>query len=100
MSETTFAELRRDVEVGTRRLTRSDYANLTLRQQLALQQAEREALWRHSPRARLAAYRAGELSRYQLEIWAANAPQEVPLVNGELSWIAAKLVDVVEARTR
>ena len=97
MSEATFADLRREVGGGTRRARRTDYQALNLREQLALQEAERDALWRHSARERLAAFRAGELSAYQLGIWAANAPAEVPLVNGELPWITAKLVDVVEA---
>lgn len=100
MSETTFTELRRHVGSGARRAVRADYTELTFGEQLALQEAEREALWRYSRRERLAAYRAGELTRYQLDVWAANAPHEVPLVNGELPWIAAKLIDVVEARRR
>jgi hypothetical protein len=37
---------------------------------------------------RLAAYRAGRLTRRQRTVWAARFPDEVPLVNGELEWIA------------
>jgi hypothetical protein len=37
---------------------------------------------------RLAAYRAGRLTRRQRTVWAARFPDEVPLLNGELEWIA------------
>jgi hypothetical protein len=37
---------------------------------------------------RLRAYRAGRLSRAERTAWAAVYPEEVPLVNGELEWIA------------
>jgi hypothetical protein len=40
---------------------------------------------------RLAAYEAGEMGREELSVWAALWPEEVPLVNGELPWIALTL---------
>jgi hypothetical protein len=43
---------------------------------------------------RLRAYERGELTRTDLSIWAARFPDEPPLVNGELAWIALKLVDL------
>ena len=43
---------------------------------------------------RLAEYRAGLFSRHQLSLWATQYPQEVPLVNGELPWIALGLADL------
>jgi hypothetical protein len=43
---------------------------------------------------RLADYRAGLLSRRQLYLWATNFPEEIPLVNGELPWIALGLADL------
>lgn len=43
---------------------------------------------------RLAAYRSGEFSRRERAIWAARFPEEVPLLNGELEWIAMSMVDL------
>lgn len=43
---------------------------------------------------RLASYRAGLFTRHQLSLWATNFPQEIPLVNGELPWIALGLADL------
>jgi hypothetical protein len=40
---------------------------------------------------RLAAYEEGELGAEELYAWAALYPKEVPLVNGELPWIALTL---------
>jgi hypothetical protein len=41
-----------------------------------------------SPEERLRAYRAGRLTRVQRTAWAAAYPEEVPIVNDELEWIA------------
>jgi hypothetical protein len=43
---------------------------------------------------RLAAYRRGELTRRERTVWAARFPDEVPLVNGELEWIALAAADL------
>lgn len=43
---------------------------------------------------RLAEYRAGLYTRHQLSLWATNFPDEIPLVNGELPWIALGLADL------
>jgi hypothetical protein len=40
---------------------------------------------------RLDHYLSGRFTREQLSVWAALYPEEVPLVNGELPWIAATL---------
>jgi len=45
-------------------------------------------------RRRLAAYRAGELTRRQRTVWAAKFPDEVPILNGEFEWIGAALADL------
>jgi hypothetical protein len=42
-------------------------------------------------RERLHAYRAGRLSRAERSAWAANYPDEVPIVNDEVEWIALTL---------
>lgn len=43
---------------------------------------------------RLGAAQANRLSRHQLWVWATHFPDEVPLVNGELPWIALGLADI------
>ncbi len=46
------------------------------------------------PSGRYRAYQHGLLSRRELFTWAARYPDEVPLVNGELPWIALTLADL------
>jgi hypothetical protein len=46
-----------------------------------------------TPQGRLADYRAGLFTRHQLSLWATHYPDEIPLVNGELPWIALNLAD-------
>jgi hypothetical protein len=41
-----------------------------------------------TPPERLSASRHGGFSRHERSIWAAQFPEEVPLINGELEWIA------------
>lgn len=53
-----------------------------------------EHLARLGSAGRLAAYRAGKLDRHQRSVWAARYPDEPPLVNGELEWIALSLADL------
>jgi hypothetical protein len=53
-----------------------------------------DVLHRMDPQERLAAYRAGAFTRRERTIWAANYPEEVPLVNDELEWIALTMTDL------
>ncbi len=46
------------------------------------------------PNRRMAAYRAGKLTRRQLTAWAGWFPDEIPLINDEVEWIACNLVDL------
>lgn len=48
-------------------------------------------LERMSPAERLRAYRTGALTRAERSAWAGAYPEEVPLVNDELEWIACDL---------
>jgi hypothetical protein len=43
---------------------------------------------------RLRAARQGEFTRAERALWVARFPQEAPLVNGELEWIALGLADL------
>jgi hypothetical protein len=42
---------------------------------------------------RVRAYRSGALSAHELAVAAAWFPDQVPILNGELEWIAVSLVD-------
>jgi hypothetical protein len=58
--------------------------------------SDREFLARLStltPERRLADYRAGLFTRHQLSLWARGFPEEIPLINDELPWIALGLAD-------
>jgi hypothetical protein len=56
----------------------------------------REALRRLGRDGRLAAYRRGEFSLDTCCLWAARYPREVPLLNGEFEFIAAKTPEVLD----
>jgi hypothetical protein len=43
---------------------------------------------------RIRAARHGDFTASERAIWAASYPDEVPLVNGELEWIALALADL------
>ena len=47
-----------------------------------------------SPAARLLAARRGDFTRSERVLWARTYPDEVPLVNGEVEWIALGLADL------
>lgn len=51
-------------------------------------------LARMDPEQRLAAARSGRFSRGERALWAARYPEEAPLINGELAWIALGLADL------
>jgi hypothetical protein len=75
-----------------------------LSEQLAAQRERRKeaskALWSMSPEQRERAMWRGELTGTQLYEWAKRAPHEVPLINGEWAFIAAKTPEVAEASER
>jgi hypothetical protein len=56
----------------------------------------REALRRLGREGRLAAYRRGEFNLDTCCLWAARYPREVPLLNGEFEFIAAKTPEVLD----
>jgi hypothetical protein len=72
----------------------------TLSELLARTTAERdartEALWRMTPKERIAAMRRGDLTMEQCCAWAARHPKQVPLINGEFEFIAVYMPEVCE----
>jgi hypothetical protein len=71
-----------------------------LSEQLAAQRERRKeaskALWSMSPEERERAMWKGELTGAQLYEWAKRAPHEVPLIDGEFAFIAAKTPEVAQ----
>jgi hypothetical protein len=68
--------------------------------------AQRDALWRMTPAARVAAMWRGELSYFQLCEWSARRPDEVPRIAtdltpsgepGEFAWIVIHTPEWAEA---
>jgi hypothetical protein len=53
-----------------------------------------ERLAHMTPEQRLDAVRSGRFTRSERTAWAARYPDEVPLINGELPWIARHLADL------
>ncbi len=64
--------------------------------ELAGRRERRETLRRLGPNGRLAAYRRGEFDLESCCVWASRYPDEVPLLNGEFEFIAAKTPEVCE----
>jgi hypothetical protein len=64
--------------------------------ELAVRRERRETLRRLGREGRLAAYRRGELDLDTCCLWAAIHPHEVPLLNGEFEFLAAKTPEVCE----
>jgi hypothetical protein len=62
-------------------------------EQTANRRSFQEVLHLMSPAERLAAYRSGAFTNGERAMWAANYPDEVPLVNDELPWIALTMAD-------
>ena len=58
---------------------------------------QKRRLWAMSAQDRVDAMRAGKLSLRLCLHWAARAPREVPLVNGEWEFIAARTPDLGDA---
>jgi len=59
----------------------------------------REVFWRLSPGERIALMRAGELTLKECCQWAARAPHEVPIVDGEFEFIAAFTPEAASSRS-
>lgn len=53
-------------------------------------------LWELTPAQRINAMREGRLTLEQLAAWSARHPDQVPELNGEFEWIAAKTPEACE----
>lgn len=83
---------------------RHDQAGVELAARLHDERARRERgsrqLWAMTAAQREAAMWRGELTFAQLQEWYARAPDEVPLIGGELPWIAVLTPEWAEADER
>jgi len=61
---------------------------------LTANRKRREALARLGPDGRFAAYRRGDFDLDTCALWALMYPREVPLLNGEYEFIAARTPEV------
>lgn len=69
-------------------------SNGTMLVELADEDSFLVRLDRMSPSQRLRAYRSGAFSRAERARWACRYPDEVPMVNGEVEWIALGSADL------
>lgn len=80
---------------------RPDQAGIEIAARLQHERERRERqsrqLWAMTAAQREAAMWRGELTFGQLREWYARAPREVPLLNGELPWIAVLTPEWAEA---
>lgn len=60
------------------------------------EQAKR--LWAMSPEQRIDAMRRGKLTFWQLHHWTKEAPEEVPLLNGEFEFISSHTPEVADLK--
>ena len=80
---------------------RPDQAGIEIAAHLQDERERRERqsrqLWAMTPAQREAAMWRGELTFLQLREWYARAPHEVPLLGGELPWVAVHTPEWAEA---
>jgi hypothetical protein len=67
-----------------------------IHEQTTAQRERSQTLRRLGREGRLAAYRRGEFDLSTCCLWASRYPDEVPLLNGEFEFIAAKTPEVCE----
>src|SRR5436190_5718602 len=60
---------------------------------LRIDQERLAQLWRMTPQERVAMAQQGKLTLGEMLRWAARAPEEVPIVDGEFFFITALLAD-------
>ena len=80
-------------EVPIMRSIRQTTRGLPLTARLVVDPDRLDRLWAMTPPQRRQATREGRFSLGEMLRWAARAPEQVPLVNGEFFFIAAQLAD-------
>jgi hypothetical protein len=90
----TLDTLIRDVEAGERHLTYGGLKGRDTREAERLVGSFASVLSRMTTAERISASRHGGFTRWERWVWAARYPDEVPLINGEVEWIACNMADL------
>ena len=80
---------------GRHSLTYDSIAGLDTHQVESKIEAFVSELWKMTSAERVRASRYS-FNRWELWVWAARFPDEVPLINGKYEWIALKSADVLD----
>jgi hypothetical protein len=80
----------------------SDLQELLMRLNVVarIRRAEEAAFLRLTAAERMLCYRKGRITRHQARFWECRFPREIPRVNGLPEWVAARSIDIAEARRR
>ncbi len=90
----TLDTLIREVETGEQHLTYEGLKARDTHETERLVDSFASVLRRMTPAERISASRHGGFTRWERWVWAARYPDEVPLVNGEVEWIACNMADL------
>ena len=61
-----------------------------------IRRARLRRLWQMTAEQRVAAMRRGELTYLELAAWTSRHPGQVPRLNGEFEWLAARTPEACE----
>lgn len=90
----TLDSLIGEVEAGEQHLTYEGLKGRDTHETERLVDSFASVLRRMTPAERISASRHGGFTRWERWVWAARYPEEVPLVNGEVEWIACNMADL------
>lgn len=89
----TLDSLVKEVESGEQHLTYEAIRGRDVQETERVLDSFVSVLRRMTREERISASRHGGFTRWERWVWAARYPEEVPLVNGELEWIACNSAD-------
>lgn len=84
----------RETQSGEQRLTYEGLRGRDSREAARFLDSFASVLGHMTPAERISASRHGGFTRRERSVWAARYLEEVPLVNGELEWIACNMADL------
>jgi hypothetical protein len=90
----TLDTLIKDVKAGEQHLTYEGLKGRDTRETERLVDSFASVLNRMTTAERISASRHGGFTRWERWVWVARYPEEVPLVNGEVEWIACNMADL------
>lgn len=90
----TLDSLIGDVESGERHVTYEALSGRNVYEAERVLDSFLSVLRRMTREERISASRHGGFTRWERWVWRCRYPDEVPLVNGELEWIACNMADL------